>query len=82
MADTRYEIWKKLQVRLQTDPEHQTLENVRRGAEPGFLAMLETLDPQQQETLVNYFGILQELDLRALEVACFLLDETVETDDP
>ncbi len=75
MRKRAYENMKKLRTLLDVDPEYGELERRRREAETEFLTVLEEMTWKQRETILHYFGIMQEQGLREIELACCLNGE-------
>ena len=61
----------KLWEEVQTDGEFLALEEERREAEKEFLAVMRSLPPPARDSITAYLGILQEQELRLLELVCF-----------
>ena len=72
MSKQAYDRIQKLRSQLDSDPEYQELERRRMEAESGFSAALDALVPEQRQNVMEYLGILQELGLREIELACFI----------
>ena len=61
----------KLYEDSQSDWEYLALEEERRDAEKRFCSLMDSLPPPARECITEYLGILQEQELRLLELLCF-----------
>ena len=66
-----YRKFQKLLADAENDWEYMALENARREKESKFCAVLESLSAPDRDIIREYFGILQEQELRLLELGCF-----------
>lgn len=71
MNQTAYARYLRVAEQTGIDPEYRELERRRVDAEPQVKAFLDTLSQDQRDILMDYFGILQEMELRVLEFAYF-----------
>ena len=71
MSQTAYARYLWVTEQTGIDPEYRELERQRVDAEPQVKAFLDTLSQDQRDMLMDYFGILQEMELRVLEFAYF-----------
>ena len=71
MSQQAYGRYLWVMEQIDTDPEYRELERRRIQAEPQVQAFLESLSQDQQDMLIDYFGILQEMELRVLDFAYF-----------
>ena len=71
MSDNSYQRYKWVRSQLETDVEYQYL--LRRLGEcaPAFGEAVAALSPDHRDAVMEYLGILAELDARVLELACF-----------
>ena len=58
----RDELWVHLVLRMEQDPNYQQALQVLKEAEPAYLALLETLTPENQEILNRYIAACEALD--------------------
>jgi len=66
-----YRKFRKLISQTETDEEYLALEKARCNAEKKFYAVLEALPEAERDSITEYLGILQEQELRLLELSCF-----------
>ena len=59
-----------LQARAKFDPEYQQLCREAPAAEATLLGLLQTLSPEQQDTLLDYIGFYWALYRAMLRIAC------------
>lgn len=59
-----------LQDRAKADPEYQQLCRDAPAAEAALLGLMQTLSPEQQDTLLDYIGFYWELYRAMLRIAC------------
>ena len=59
-----------LQERAKSDPEYQQLCREAPAVEAALLGLLQTLSPEQQDTLLDYIGFYWELYRAMLRIAC------------
>ena len=59
-----------LQDRAKSDPEYQQLCREAPAVEAALLGLLQTLSPEQQDTLLDYIGFYWELYRAMLRIAC------------
>ncbi|MBE6941154.1 MAG: hypothetical protein E7455_02555 [Ruminococcaceae bacterium] len=58
----RDELWIHLVLRMELDPDYQqALQNLK-DAEPAYLALLETMTPENREILERYIAASEALD--------------------
>ena len=75
MSRKAYLFFQRVLRQVESDPEYQALDARLRAAQPGFSAALKALTQDQRDTVIDFFGITQELGLRELEIASFLAAE-------
>ena len=59
-----------LQDRAKSDPEYQQLCREAPAVEAALLGLMQTLSPEQQDTLLDYIGFYWELYRAMLRIAC------------
>ena len=75
MSKEAYRLFRCIQQRLEEDREYGELEKRRRAVQGNFDRALEALEPEQRYAVLEMFGISQEMALRELEIAVFLISE-------
>ena len=71
MPDKSYERYKRVRSQLETDGEYRYLLRRLEECTPAFGEAVAALSPGHRDAVMEYLGILAELDARAVELACF-----------
>lgn len=58
----RDELWIHLVLRMELDPDYQQALQKLKDAEPAYLALLETMTPENREILERYIAASEALD--------------------
>lgn len=56
------ELWVHLVLRMEQDPDYQQALQRFKEAEPAYLALLETMTPENREVLERYIAAAEALD--------------------
>ena len=56
------ELWVHLVLRMEQDPDYQQALQRLKEAEPAYLALLETMTPENREILERYISACEALD--------------------
>ncbi|MBE6941147.1 MAG: hypothetical protein E7455_02520 [Ruminococcaceae bacterium] len=56
------ELWVHLVMKMEQDPDYQQALQRLKEAEPAYLALLETMTPENQEILNRYIAAAEALD--------------------
>ena len=75
MCDNVHKAFEELYKRAEQDEEYLSLEKRRKEQEPEALVVLRGVPREQLDTLIDYFGICEEMHLRLLELLCFQIDD-------
>lgn len=72
MSDKAHERFKWIKRQVEEDEEYLYLMERLRRATPDFQAAMHALSPEQQDSVIEYLGILAELSDRTTELCCYM----------
>lgn len=73
MQNTALEKYAIILKELENDAEYQKLKKECCACEEKLREVLSALTEEQRESIIEYIGICSEMELRALEIACYIL---------
>ena len=75
MSKKAYAFFQRIQQLLDADLEYQAMYAQWQAKQSDFLEALEALPREQQDIVVDFFGLSEEMSLQAIDAASRLLAE-------